>query len=232
MMDSESVMQRAEDALRRHSAEPRLAKRLRARRRQSFFAKIKRIIGVGLALALGLALWGLIVGPVGTSGAMLAVLAFIVAMVALMIFPRASFSAAEPEPTTELALLPLQTEEWLASQRKMLPAPAIKIVDGIGLTLEQLAPQLQRIDEKEPLAAEARRLIADDLPELVKSYAQVPPAMRKTGLNGISPDQQLADGLSVVSSQLSRLTEQLAQGDVNKLATQGRYLELKYQGEA
>jgi hypothetical protein len=56
--------------------------------------------------------------------------------------------------------------------------------------------------------------------------------MRKAGINGISPDQQLADGLSVVSSQLSRLTEQLAQDDVNKLATQGRYLELKYQGDS
>jgi hypothetical protein len=231
MMDSTTVMQRAEDALRRHSAEPRLAKRLRARRRQSFFGRIKRIIGVGAMLALGLVVWGLIVGPVGTSGLMIAVLAFIVATVALIVFPRSQFSAAEPEPTTALALLPLQTEEWLAGQRKMLPAPAIKLVDGIGLTLEQLAPQLQRLDDKEPLAAEARRLIADDLPELVKSYAQVPPAMRKAGLNGISPDQQLTDGLAVVSGQLSRLTEQLAQGDVNKLATQGRYLELKYQGE-
>jgi hypothetical protein len=231
MMDSDTVMQRAEEALRRHGSEPRLAKRLRERRRQSFFGRIKRIIGIGALLTLGLVFWGLIVGPVGTSGLMIAVLAFVVALVALMTFPRTPFNAAEPEPTTELALLPLKTEEWLAGQRKMLPAPAVKLVDGIGLTLEQLAPQLQRLDEKEPLAAEARRLIADDLPELVKSYAQVPSAMRKAGLNGISPDKQLVDGLAVVSSELSRLTEQLAQDDVNKLATQGRYLELKYQGE-
>jgi Protein of unknown function (DUF3040) len=231
MMDSDTIIQRAEEALRRHGSEPRLAKRLRQRRRQSFFGRIKRVIGVGAVLALGLILWGLIIGPVGTSGLMIAVLAFVIALVALMAFPKTPFNAAEPEPTTELALLPLQTEEWLAGQRKMLPAPAVKLVDGIGLTLEQLAPQLQRLDEKEPLAAEARRLIADELPELVKSYSMVPSAMRKAGMNGLSPDKQLVDGLAVVSSELSRLTEKLAQDDVNKLATQGRYLELKYQSE-
>jgi hypothetical protein len=33
-----------------------------------------------------------------------------------------------------------------------------------------------------------------------------------------------------VESELSRMTEQLASGDLDKLATQGRYLELKYKG--
>ena len=47
----------------------------------------------------------------------------------------------------------------------------------------------------------------------------------------MSPDKQLVDGLTVVDSELTRISEQLATGDLNKLATQGRYLELKYQGE-
>jgi hypothetical protein len=231
MMGSDDILARAEAALRRHGTEPRLAQRLRARRRQSFFGKVKRILGFGALMSVGLIFWGLIIGPVGTTGLMAAVLLFIVAALALMAFPRVPLTAAEPVPTTELALLPLQTEEWLAGQRRLLPAPAVKLVDGIGLTLEQLAPQLQRLDEKEPMAAQARRLIADDLPELVKSYGQVPPAMRKAGINGISPDKQLVDGLAVVAEELSRLSTQLASSDVNKLATQGRYLEIKYQGE-
>jgi hypothetical protein len=231
MPSANDILLRAEEALRRHGTEPRLAQRLRARRRASFFGRVKRIVGVAAILGFGLIAWSLILGPVGTSGLMIAVLAFVIAALTLFVFPRSDISVAQPEPTTDLALLPLQTEEWLAVQRKLLPLPAIKLVDGIGLKLEQLAPQLERLDEKEPMAAEARRLIADDLPELIKGYSHVPPALRKAGINGISPDKTLIDGLSAVDGELARLSERLATGDVNKLATQSRYIELKYQGD-
>jgi hypothetical protein len=230
-MDSDRILARADEALRRHGMEPRLAQRARAARRRSFYSKVKRIVGVAAILTLGLPLWGLIIGPVGTSGLMIAVLAFVVAAVGLMAFPRQPLVAGEVLPTTELALLPLRTEEWLAGQRRALPAPATKLVDGIGLKLEILAPQLQALDEREPVAADIRRLIADELPELVKGYQRVPLNIRKEGLNGISPDRQLVEGLAVVDEELGRLSEQLASGDLNRFATQGRYLELKYQGD-
>jgi hypothetical protein len=47
----------------------------------------------------------------------------------------------------------------------------------------------------------------------------------------MSPDKQLVEGLHVVDAELQRMSEQLASGDLHKLATQGRYLELKYQGD-
>lgn len=231
-MESERILARAEEALRRHGMEPRLAQRARAAQRRSFFGKVKRIAIVAGVLTIGLPLWGLIIGPVGASGLMIAVLAFMVAAVGLMAFPRTQLVSSEVLPTTELALLPLRTEEWLAGQRLALPAPATKLVDGIGLKLEILAPQLQALDEREPVAADIRRLISDELPELVKGYQRVPLNLRREGLNGISPDKQLIDGLSVVDEELGRLSEQLASGDLNRFATQGRYLELKYQGDA
>lgn len=230
-MESERILARAEEALRRHGMEPRLAQRARAAQRRSFFGKVKRIAIVAGVLTIGLPLWGLIIGPVGTSGLMIAVLAFMVAAVGLMAFPRTQLVSSEVLPTTDLALLPLRTEEWLAGQRRALPAPATKLVDGIGLKLEILAPQLQALDEREPVAADIRRLISDELPELVKGYQRVPLNLRREGLNGISPDKQLIDGLSVVDEELGRLSEQLASGDLNRFATQGRYLELKYQGD-
>lgn len=230
-MESDRILARADEALRRHGMEPRLAQRARASRRRSFFGKMKRVIGVAAILVVGLPLWGLIIGPVGTSGLMIAVLAFVVAAVGLMAFPRAPLVAGEVLPTTELALLPLRTEEWLAGQRRALPAPATKLVDGIGLKLEILAPQLQSLNEREPVAGDIRRLIADELPELVKGYQRVPLNLRKDGLNGISPDKQLVEGLSAVDEELGRLSEQLAAGDLNRFATQGRYLEIKYQGD-
>jgi hypothetical protein len=48
----------------------------------------------------------------------------------------------------------------------------------------------------------------------------------------MSPDTQLIEGLNVVDAELQRMSEQLASGDLHKLATQGRYLELKYQGDS
>jgi hypothetical protein len=50
-------------------------------------------------------------------------------------------------------------------------------------------------------------------------------------MNGLNPEKQLIDGLNIVDSELTRMSEQLASGDLVKLATQGRYLELKYQGD-
>lgn len=232
MNDSDRILARAEEAMRRHGMEPRLAQRARAAQRQSLFGKLKRIVGFGAALVIGLPLWGLLVGPVGTSGLMLAVLAFMVGSVGLMAFPRQRLISTEILPTTELALLPLRTEEWLAGQRLALPAPATRLVDGIGIRLETLAPQLQMLDEREPVAADIRRLIGEELPELVKGYQRVPANLRKDGINGISPDKQLVEGLSVVEEELGRLSEQLASGDLNRFATQGRYLELKYQGDS
>ena len=75
-----------------------------------------------------------------------------------------------------------------------------------------------------------RRLIGDELPELVRGYQSVPHALRRADTDGMMPERQLLDGLSVVDGELTRMSEQLARGDLERLATQGKYLELKYQG--
>lgn len=231
MSESERILARAEEALRRHGMEPRLAQRSRAAQRQGVFSKAKRIAGIGALIAIGLPLWGLIIGPVGTTGLMLAVAGFFVASGGIAMLPGPRPVSSDALPTTQLALLPLRTEEWLANQRLSLPAPATRIVDGIGVKLETLSLQLQQLDEREPVAADIRRLIGEELPELVKGYQRVPSAIRKDGINGISPDKQLVEGLNVVDGELGRLSEQLASGDLTRFATQGRYLELKYQGD-
>jgi len=106
------------------------------------------------------------------------------------------------------------------------------LVNDIGRKLDTLGMQLQTLNESEPIAGELRRLIGDELPELVNGYNRVPQHLRRDGINGMSPDKQLVDGLGVVDTELTRLSEQLASGDLNTLATQGRYLELKYQGDS
>jgi hypothetical protein len=187
------------------------------------------ILGAG-AVLLGAFVWGLIT-PLGTTGIMITFLAMMAAIAFGVMFSREAEVSFDALKQTDLKQLPHNTARWLDGQQRLLPAPAQSLADAIGIKLESLAPQLQILDPREPAAAEVRRLIADELPELINGYNRVPTNLRRGGINGMSPDKQLVDGLAVVDSELARMSAQLASGDLNKLATQGRYLELKYQGE-
>jgi hypothetical protein len=229
-MESDRILARAEELLNRVGDQSRMIKR--SRKRALRWARVRALqVGMlGAAILLALPLWGLFIGPVGIWGIILAGVIGIIGSAAIILLPRPK-TGVDELPTTQLSALPLSTEEWLSEQRRALPPPAQRLTDAIGFKLETLSDQLKTLNEKEPAAAEIRRLIADELPELVTGYCRVPIAMRKQGLNGISPDKQLIDGLGVVDSELQRMSEQLATGDLNKLATQGRFLEIKYQGD-
>jgi hypothetical protein len=162
-------------------------------------------------------------------GIIAAAMLFILGALLLAVFPRGYGGLSADLPETELAMLPLRAEEWLVDQRKLLPPPAQRLADGIGVKLEVLSDQLRSLDEKEPAAQSVRRLVAHELPELVNGYARVPPHLRKAGLDGFNPDKQLVDGLALVDSELERMSNQIASGDLTQLATQTRYLEIKYQ---
>jgi hypothetical protein len=127
--------------------------------------------------------------------------------------------------------LPLQTEAWLDRQRPALPAPAQARVDAIGTRLEVLAPQLTAIDDGAPLANEIRKLIGEQLPELVKGWQRVPQPLRTVPRNGRTPDQQLADGLKLIEEEIGTMTESLAQGDLDSLSTRERYLQIRYRDD-
>ena len=230
MNSTDEAIAKAEAVLARVTTPPKYASRVRAAQRRSAVRKAKRVFAAVVAIFVTMFVIGLIL-PLGTTGVMIGVLLMVLASLGLTMMPGERLPDAAALPTTALAQLPLRTEAWLASQRAMLPAPAQQLSDGIGLKLEALAPQLQALNENEPAAAEIRRLIADELPELVRGYGRVPDALRRTNTNGIIPEKQLVDGLSVVDGELTRMSEQLARGDLEKLATQGKYLELKYQGD-
>lgn len=232
MNTPDDIIARADETLRRVTSPPSMAARMRGAKRRSLTRKLGRVLAAALAILIGMFIVGLIL-PIGTTGVMIGGLLILLATIGIFMLPsteRVPDSAALP--TAPLAQLPLKTETWLAAQRPLLPAPAQRLADGIGVKLEALAPQLQMLDDKEPAAAEIRRLIADELPELVRGYARVPEALRRVETNGMMPEKQLTEGLAVVDGELSRMSEQLARGDLEKLATQGKYLELKYQGES
>lgn len=223
---------RADEIMSRYRFEGNSAGRVRARRRKE--AEVMRRLGriaMADALIIAVAMSVGFVMPLGMFGALAVMVALIAATLFFAILPGA------PEPTpqrlseTPLKALPHQTEAWLDSQRRMLPAPAVTLADQIGMRLETLAPQLVGLGEDEPAARELRKLVSEQLPELVNGFARVPEPLRRVARNGRTPEQQLIDGLSVIEREIGEMTEHLAQGDLDRLATRERYLQIRYQDE-
>jgi hypothetical protein len=130
---------------------------------------------------------------------------------------------------SDLPQLPARTEEWIEFQRGSLPFAAQQRLDNITIKLEALTPQLRALDPQTATAVEARRLLGEDLPELVRGYQKVPETLQRQPLHGgPSPERRLIDGLATIDEEIGRLHERLAADDLHALATQQRYLEIKY----
>jgi hypothetical protein len=231
MVDSRAAMERAEEVLHRIRAHtsPRQIKAHR-RRVAGFFRRLKYAAFAVLAVMVAAGLVGTFVTPLGPGGFFLALVAMAVAFFAIMGWPQPPEPTPEQMARSELPLLPAQTERWLEAQRPALPAPAQRLADEIGVKLEAIGPQLADLDPRQPAAHGFRKLMAEELPELVQGYRRVPEAIRRSERNGSTPEKQLLEGLRVVDEELTRMSEQLVSGDLDKLATQGRCLELKYRG--
>ena len=164
-------------------------------------------------------------------GFLLMIVAMLIATVCCCGAPATARADLEKLRTDRLKALPAQTGRWLDAQRPALPAPAISVVDRIGLKLDALTPQLARLDDEAAAASEIRKLVGEQLPEFIKGYERVPAALRGVERNGKTPDQQLVDGLKLIGGEIDEMAGQLAQGDLDALSTRGRYLEIKYQGD-
>ena len=179
------------------------------------------------AFVVGLAM------PLGIMGALLVMMLLLAATVTLAVWPGEG-RVAPPEKlrTVDLKALPAQTERWLGAQRPALPAPARTLVDRIGQRLDVLSPQLGRVDGETETGLELRRLIGEQLPAFVNDYTKVPTTLRGVERNGKTPDAELVDGLKLIEGEIAEMTQRLAQGDLDSLQTRGRYLEMKYRGDA
>lgn len=230
MTDVDRAVARAGELLNRLSPQAqRLAHRARQRRRAHALKKFGRIVMAGGALLIAAVVWGLAISPIGGTGLLVVIGLFLAAALLLGIFPQFPESSTETLINTDIKYLPAQTEVWIANQRKALPAPAQNQLDQIGLRLETLGPQLQAIDPREPAAQEIRKILAEHLPELVNGYKRVPePLRREKQSNGQTPDEQLTGGLQLIDEEIAEMTRNIAAGDLDKLATQGKFLELKY----
>jgi len=224
----------AQAMLRRVSPEGR-ARALREQKRQQkrmwrFVAQVVLaslvLSAAGLALDLFLlhVLQGLAIALVG-----FVVLGTVLGFTGLRNKP---VSLANPQ-AAPIAALPEATAEWLETRALALPGPAANIADTIAGELGTMGPQIARLSPTEPAAQAVRRLLAVELPGLIERHQSVPPGLRgRVRQAGQSADDHLVNGLAIIRDEVSRMSEQLASGDLDGLATQDRFLELKYQGEA
>ncbi|MBO9713085.1 hypothetical protein [Sphingomonas sp.] len=232
--DVDRALARAQENLERARArtDQGVSKRLRRHREAEIVARLGRIALADIAIVVGAIVVGLMLpAGIGFMGAMAMVGLLVAATLFFAVMPVTAVPRAEALGQVPLKALPASTERWLEAQRPALPAPTRSLLDSIGTRLETLAPQLGLLDEKTPAALEIRKLVGEQLPELVKGYQRVPEPLRGVPRNGVTPDQQLAQGLQVIDEEIAEMTEQLAQGDLDSLATRGRYLQIRYAEE-
>lgn len=231
MSRSDEVLERAsltlERARERHG---QVAPRARRRREAEVLRRLGRIALADGAILIAALVLGWFV-PLGVAGALLVVTLLIAATLFFAALPVTRPVAIEQLVQAPIKSLPSQTERWLATQRPALPAPAVSLADAIGIKLDTLSAQLATLPDDEPAASEVRKLLGEQLPELIRGYNRVPEPLRRVERNGRTPDQQLVDGLKIIDTEIAAMTQHLAQGDLDSLATRERYLQIKYQCE-
>ncbi|RZM30922.1 MAG: hypothetical protein EOP67_35725 [Sphingomonas sp.] len=208
----------------------RMPTRARARNTQAIGKRLTRIVVADAVILIAAMVIGWVV-PLGIGGAMLVMALLVAATLLFAVWPAERAPTPERLASVDIKALPRQTERWLEAQRPALPAPAVTLVDRIGVRLETLAPQLARFADDAPEAIEVRKLVGEQLPAFVKDYERVPQALRTTPRNGRTPDAELVAGLSLIEQEIGEMTQRLAQDDLDTLATRGRFLEMKYRDE-
>lgn len=227
---SDEILDSARRSLKRVRMGPPIGTKSRALRRAHLFGKIARAAtAVGVVL-VGAGIAGAILNGIGFWGVMATALVGATAAWYFLRFPQLPLPTMESLRQTDLATLAGKTEIWLESQRPALPAPAIPLVQNIGLRLDALAPQLQTLGEADPASREVRKLVGEHLPELINGYKRIPEPLRRQDNSGKTPEQQLIDGLKRIDREIETMTGQIARGELDKLATRERYLEIRYDG--
>lgn len=236
MADPERLLALAIDLVRGASG-PGNARAIRQYRRQrNKVVKIAKVaaamVVAAIVIPVAMITMGLLFGPRGVEGLIAAPLALLTTWAAILFFAFRKRVTPRTIAVSNFAELPAQTGEWLEVQRPQLSAAAQNRVDLIITRLESISPQLQGLDPQLLEAQELRRLIGEELPQLVEGYRKVPRELQQRPLHdGPSPENRLVEGLETIDEQLGKLHKRLAQGDLHTLATHQRYLELKYKDD-
>jgi hypothetical protein len=120
-------------------------------------------------------------------------------------------------------------DSYLFRARRALPAPAQAELDRLSAALPPLRQTLERIEDGDPSAQDARRLMSMHLPGLIDRYLHVPASHRKElDGEGNSVDERLVEALAAGRQALNEISENLARQDIAAFETQGRFIQSRY----
>jgi hypothetical protein len=190
-----------------------------------------RAARVGIAIGL-ISILTIVVGfifPIGIFG-FLAAIGLAIGIAALLAFvPDRATSAKAPSADLPNAAMVQRFDSYLYRTRPALPAPAQAELDRISAALPPLKQTLERVNDLDPNAQDARRLMSVHLPGLIDRYMHVPAAYRtEQDGEGLSVDQRLVESLAAGSVALKEISEKLARDDLREFETQGRFIKSRY----
>ncbi|MFM9936228.1 MAG: hypothetical protein ACKVOL_08520 [Novosphingobium sp.] len=232
--DSSRILAEARTSLQRQREGGRrvggrsIGKRSAELKRLHLARKAARIAFAVMAILFAALVAGLVIDGIGFAGVVVTFLAMVAAITAFGMFPRLKVPELAALNRGDVRSMVARTELWLEAQRPALPAPAVNLIDQIGVQLDGLGLQLEGVDPAEPAVSEVRKLVGEHLPGMVESYRRIPANLRREQREGRSADQQLTDGLGKISAEIDAVTRQLAAGDLDALAVRGRFLDYKY----
>lgn len=204
------------------------ARRERERVNSDLAQRIKRVgLAIGL-ISLATIAVGLVM-PIGMFG-FLAAVGLAIGIAALLAFaPSKSIGAAAPTADLPNGEMVQRFDSYLYRTRRLLPAAAQAQIDAISQILPSLRQTLGRVDNLDPDAQDARRLMSLHLPGLMERYLNVPSSFRsQQDGEGKTVDERLIEGLAAGRNALDEVSEKLARADMAAFETQGRFIKSRY----
>ena len=228
----DKVIARADRVMRQLDERDGAVREAARRERQRVNDDMMRRIGrVGVAIGV-ISLLTIVIGiitPIGMFG-FLAAVGVAIGIAALLAFmPSGKGNATAPAADLPNGQMVQRFDSYIYRQRPALPAPARAELDAISRILPSLKQTLERVDDLNPDAQDARRLMSMHLPGLIDRYVNVPPAYRnQRDGEDVSVDERLVEGLRAGRGALEEISEKLARSDVAALETQGRFIKSRY----
>jgi hypothetical protein len=226
------VIERADRVMRQLDERDGAVREAARRERQRLNAgMMRRLTRVGVAVGV-ISLVTIIIGlvqPIGMFG-FLAAIGIAIGIAALLGFmPSGKDNPVAPPADLPNGTMVQRFDSYLYRQRAALPAPARAEIDAISGILPSLKQTLERVDDLNPEAQDARRLMSKHLPGLIDRYVNVPPAYRsqKDG-EDVTVDERLVEGLAAGREALTEVSEKLAKSDLAAFETQGRFIKSRY----
>ena len=226
------VIERADRVMRQLDERDGAVREAARRERQRLNAGLmRRATRVGVAIGV-ISLITIVIGmvqPIGMFG-FLAAIGIAIGIAALLGFmPSGKNNPIAPPADLPNGTMVQRFDSYLYRQRAALPAPARAEIDAISRILPPLKQTLERVDDLNPEAQDARRLMSKHLPGLIDRYVNVPPAYRgqKDGEN-VTVDERLIEGLAAGREALTEVSEKLAKSDLAAFETQGRFIKSRY----